>query len=142
MALRVSFYVSVRMYNLYRMTNSTNYVKELLKSFYPNSKNDIRKKKVITDRWSSYIIEYLFSTKLNKWGLQRKTTRPFFFTPGGTSQLIVKETYHIIFIPIPSSLPWQKIKLHTLNYISRSKRTKMTALKNIRGYELTQKSIE
>ena len=58
------------MYKLYRTTNSTNYVNELLKTFYPSWQNfdkiDNRKKKLIADQWSRYIIEFFLLTKLNK----------------------------------------------------------------------------
>ena len=67
------------MYSLYYGTVQSNYVIELLKSFYPNGKIDNRKKKLIADQWSSYIMEFFFPTKLNEWHLKSKPRRPFFF---------------------------------------------------------------
>ena len=72
-----SFAGTCGMYNLYRTTNLTNYVNELPKSFYPNGKNDNRKKKLIADRWSSYIIlECFFQPNLTNEGFKERQGDP------------------------------------------------------------------
>ena len=53
----------------------------IIKNVLPEQQN---KEETWCLQWSSYIIELLFSTKLNEWCLKRKPRRLYFFTLGGT----------------------------------------------------------
>ena len=73
-------------------TSSTNYVKESFEKWAKINTNDNinwRTTEQDDNRWSSYIIELLFSTKLNEWGLQRMARRRSNVTLGGPGYTIL-----------------------------------------------------
>ena len=93
-----SLFLTIFLISLYRLAlvTCTMYRTSNKETFLPNDKIDNRKKKLIADRWSSYIMDFLFSIKLNEWWLQRKPRRPSFFTPGGTWQPICLKQINMI----------------------------------------------